>query len=234
MNFDFIASLFFPRICLACERSIREGMLCDGCRRSIKIARELWCAACEVPLPVGAIGSRCHPSFPYILGAAGNYENNALKALIHALKFRGVQAAAEPLALILAEYASGLALNFEGFAVVPVPLSRERYRARGFNQAESIATLFAERMGLPLQTSWLARVKHAKPQSETESAAERKENIRGCFAVPDIGTGTAAVRGKKIILVDDVSTSGATFLEAASTLKSADAATLIAFAAAKA
>lgn len=176
-------------------------------------------------------GPACHPAFPHLLGAAGNYENPALGALIRALKFRGVKSAAEPLADILATYMLPFAAGFKNYLVVPIPLSRKRLCLRGFNQSEFLAKRFAERFALPLETGHLVRVKHAKPQSETKSAAERRKNIRGCFAVT---AGTEIFRGKNIILVDDVSTSGATFLEAAQALRSAGAANLCALAAAKA
>ena len=232
MNFDLFTALFFPRRCLGCRKNMRAGVLCDACRATITISRTLFCGQCGIPAHYGKAGgarSFCHPSFPYLLGAASSYENETLKALIHSLKFRNMTAAAEPLASILFEYTSVLGLDLDEFTAMPIPLSRERFRARGFNQSERIARFFALRLGLPLETNWLARVRHAKPQSETRSLAERKENIRGCFAAMD----RAAVQGKKIILIDDVSTSGATFMEAATALRAAGAAEIIALAVAK-
>ena len=116
---------------------------------------------------------------------------------------------------------------------MPIPLSRRRFRARGFNQAEFLARPIADFLELPLDTTTFTRIRHTKPQTETESAAERRENLRGCFAVLDTGN-SRAVRGKNILLVDDVTTTGTTFLEAARTLKAAGAGTVYALAAAKA
>jgi predicted amidophosphoribosyltransferase len=97
--------------------------------------------------------------------------------------------------------------------------------------ARHLATMLEKNdVALPVSTDILIRAKHTAPQSGTEHVAERKENIRGAFAVKD----PDAVRGKNILLIDDVATSGATFLEAALTLKAAGAQKIICLAAAKA
>jgi ComF family protein len=216
MNFDFFASLFFPRPCVACGAAIAAGALCEPCFAKIAAVRGT---------------NISHPVPACFLGAAGTYQNEVLKALIHALKFRGVQAAAGPLADALAAYAARLPEEYIASAtVMPIPLSRERLRTRGFNQSERIARMVAERLGLPLDTRSLARTRNTKPQSETRSVAERRENVHGCFVVTD----PRAVRGKRILLIDDVTTSGTTFLEATRALTGAGAAPVVALAVAQA
>lgn len=234
MNFDFLVSLFFPRTCVACRAFVRTGALCARCGATIMLSKTLFCGQCDAPFAPrsgagGALRSPCHPAFPYLRGTAGNYEAPALRALVHGLKFRGIRAAAEPLAALLAAYAAPFVRHIENAAVVPIPLSHARLRQRGFNQSELIAERFAGHFGLPITTACLSRARHAKPQSETRTVAERKENIRGCFAMQD----PASVRGKNIILIDDVTTSGATFFEAARTLKNGGAGNILALAAAK-
>ncbi len=232
MNFGFLTSIFFPRRCLACGTAVREGTLCEPCRAGIAIRRTLFCGQCGSGIATGAgiTASACHPAFPYVLGAAARYEDKAVSALIQALKFRGRKAAAASLASIATEYLLPFKTSFASYTILPIPLSRERGRKRGFNQSELIARPLAETLGLPCDTQCLMRIKHTKPQTDTKSAAERRENIRGCFAVAS----PSVARGRNIILVDDVSTSGATFLEAARTLKAAAAGTIVAFAVAKA
>lgn len=214
MIFGFLAELFFPRACVRCMAPLRAGMLCEPCRAGIAIARVL--TPSRDPL--------------YRQGAAARYDNPAVKALVHTLKFRGLRPSGDVLASLLTEYAAGLPIDLGLFAVIPIPLSKQRFRARGFNQSELIARPFAARFGLALDAAALARVRHTKPQSETKSAAERKENVRGCFAVrrPE------AIRGRRIVLIDDVTTSGATFREAALALKAAGALEVLALAAAEA
>ncbi len=222
MNFDFLISILFPRSCLLCHKTLRAGVLCEVCRRTITLHRTLF----REMNPMSD-----HPPFPYWLGAAGNYESPALKTLIHALKFRGVTAAATPLADIILEYVLSLKMNFDDYLVIPIPLSHKRFRARGFNQSELIARHLAARLNLQLKTNCLVRAKHAKPQSETKDLNERLNNLHGCFTIAR--NETSVVNGRNIVLIDDVTTSGATFLEAAQTLKAAGAAKIFALAAAR-
>jgi len=166
----------------------------------------------------------------YFLAAAGRYHNHVLKTLIHALKFGGIKGAAPPLAEILARHARTIRLPLKMFLVMPIPLSKIRMRERGFNQSALIAERFARTLGLPLEKEILVRTRHRKPQSRTETLAERRENIRGCFAIRN----DTVLAQKNIILVDDVSTSGSTFLEAARVLAGGGAETILALAIAKA
>ncbi len=228
MDFEAFLALIFPRVCVSCGSGIRRGALCEPCRRTIAIARTLFCGACHARLFGGK--NLCHPDFPFLLGGAGRYENGALRSLIHALKFRGVRSAAGPIAALLCEYADSLGELFGDAAVMPIPLSRKRLRERGFNQSELIAAPLARHLELPLDARSLIRIRHTKPQSETVSAAERRENLLGCFLV----RGADALAGRNIVLVDDVTTTGTTFLEASRTLKSAGARTIFALAAAQA
>jgi ComF family protein len=171
----------------------------------------------------------CHPDFFYVLGAAGSYEDARIGALVRALKFTRNRMAAEPLVVLMKEYLSSVGNLFNDCVVIPIPLSRERLRMRGFNQAEIIARPVAEYLGLTFVTAALARIRHTKPQTETKSARERRENLRGCFAVRN----NFSVRGRNILLVDDVTTTGATLLEAAKILKAAGSLTVYALVVAK-
>ena len=141
---------------------------------------------------------------------------------------RGIQILAD----ILVGYVRRLPLDLAGYTATPVPLSAKRARSRGFNQSALIARPFARALALPFSESLLTRIHHRKPQSDTEDIFERRENIKGCFALADAG-GTAA-EDKKIILIDDVTTSGTTFAEAARVLKSGGAKKILALAVAKA
>lgn len=228
MNLNFFGDIFFPPACVGCGDSLPIGAICEACRKSIDGFDTLFCGICAARLPEQK--KICHKDAAYILGAAGRYDDDALRALIHALKFQGIESAAKPLAEILAEYVTRLELDLQGFIVTPVPLSRKRTRARGFNQSALIACPFAEALGLPFKEHLLTRVQHKRPQSETKDIFERRENIRGCFALAD----TAAAHDKKIILIDDVTTSGTTFNEAGRVLKNGGAKKILALAVAKA
>jgi ComF family protein len=230
MNFNFIGDIFFPPSCVGCEDSIPGGAICAPCRKNISLFDTLFCGICTARLPDRK--KICHKGAPFMLGAAGAYDDGPLRALIHALKFQGIIAAAEPLAGILSVYIGRVGIDLNGFVATPIPLSAQRERARGFNQSALIARPFARARGIPFEEHLLARIHHRKPQSDTEDIFERRENVRGCFALAE--GASAAIEGAKILLVDDVTTSGTTFAEAARVLRLGGAKKIIALAAAKA
>jgi ComF family protein len=211
MIFSFIVDIFFPPVCLACHRKITSGVICDACFKAIP----------RLPMPP--------QDTPFTFGAAVNYESPVVKALIHHLKFKSVKNASIPLAQLLMSFIRDSHIDLSNFLIVPIPISERRKRARGFNQAELIAQEIAMAFALPINTHSLIRTKHTKPQSDTKTAEERKENIRGVYAVRN----PEAIQGKPILLIDDVSTSGSTFKEAAATLTALGTRNIIALAVAK-
>lgn len=229
MNFlKKLLDALFSQKCAGCGKEVADEIVCNDCFSGIPVHSALFCGKCSARLPSGK--RVCHKDFPYLLGAATSYDNNTVKNLIHLLKFKYVRSAAEPLGKLLAKYVASLPITLKNFTLVPVPLSARRLRERGFNQAELIAKVLAERLELKLEVDALLRSIYSKPQSEARGIVERKENVRGCFAVPR----KELVQGKDIVLVDDVTTSGATFSEAASALKEAGARKIIALAVARA
>ena len=101
--------------------------------------------------------------------------------------------------------------SFDGFVVVPIPVSRQREKLRGFNQADIISKIFAKRFGLTIDFSILTRTRDKHAQHDL-SRSERFKNIEGSFASSE------KAKEKKIVLVDDICTTGATFLEASKVL----------------
>lgn len=115
-------------------------------------------------------------------------------------------------------------------AVIPIPLSKDRLRERGFNQSLLLAKAVADHYRLNLVDNVLKRTKETKTQSGLKDWEERKENVKNCFALEN----PELIKGKNIILVDDVYTSGATMNEAAETLRANGARKIIALVIAKA
>lgn len=187
---------------------------CFGCRKY----QELLCRKCIAALPESSV-SRL--KFVSMLFSASQYGNPVLRTAIKTLKYRY----GRKIAYILGDFvADGLKTKKniilkEQPIVIPIPMSKNRLRKRGFNHAEDIAKTVAEKCALKFGPDLLCKVKNTYPQAERQSHRERLENIRDSFALnPNFDA-----RGKNILLIDDVATSGATLDEAARVLKNAGA-----------
>ena len=161
---------------------------------------------------------------PFARAAAyGSYETG-LRELIHLLKYGGVRPAANVLGRMLAEAIATLEpeLPADSVAVIPVPLHRTKLRQRGFNQAELIARQAAKRLRLPLKPVLLKRTK-ARPDKHILSNEERWRIVRGAFATRP----GSQVDNKRVLLVDDVMTTGATLDACAAALLEAGAKSVV-------
>jgi ComF family protein len=146
--------------------------------------------------------------------AFGRYDGR-LREAIHALKYGKHLALADPLGTALAHVVSGDPVLRTADVLVPVPLHPGRWSERGFNQAEELGRVAARRTGIPFRRL-VVRMRPTVPQTELDEE-ERRRNVRGAFAV----SGTAA--GLRVLLVDDVVTTGSTLRECARALRRAGA-----------
>jgi len=135
------------------------------------------------------------------------YLEGPLRKAIHRFKYDNVRDLAAPLGGLLGDYLERELLPAE--VIVPVPLHPKRLRERGYNQSALLARQLGEQTGLPVLEGSLLRMRETASQVEL-SAQERKENVRGAFACVD-----ERLAGKRVLLIDDVCTTGAT-LEACS------------------
>ncbi len=215
-----------PMKCLGCGKITDGETVCEKCFSSITVNQTLFCGKCRARLADNK--GVCHKDFPFILGAAASYDNELVKELVRGLKFKYLRSASLPLGRLVVNYLKNLGIPLDNFSVLPIPLSKNRSKERGFNQSELIAKYVAAELKLELVEDGLLRTKKSKPQSETKNVAERKENVRGAFSVKN----QQAISGKNLFLLDDVITSGSTMEEAARVLKSAGARKIIAISAA--
>ncbi|MBR2943309.1 MAG: ComF family protein, partial [Clostridia bacterium] len=201
---------------LCCKRALGgddpDGLCPDCSRELLRLAARQEKREMEESLPLPDGIDELHAAFVY--------EGPARK-LVHRLKYESVRAAAVPLARQMAYLPSG-----EEEIIVPVPTDPKRERKRGFNQASVLAQHMAKELGMEMKTA-LVRVEARRPQTGL-SADERRRNLTGCMEVCD------AVNGKRVLLVDDVVTTGATVSEAARALCQAGAKSICVFAAARA
>ncbi|MFC2024721.1 ComF family protein, partial [Chloroflexota bacterium] len=129
---------------------------------------------------------------------------------------RNLRALSEPLAELLSEHLRDNPIP--GEVLVPVPIHPRRWRERGYNQSELLARKLCQFTGLPLVDDCLIRQWHAIPQTQTKTAGERRQNVSKAFACRD-----RRLANRKVLLIDDVATSGATLDGCARALKAAGA-----------
>jgi ComF family protein len=204
-----LAVLLAPR-CAACARLLDRptlGPVCAGCWNSILPLTPPLCDRCGDPLPswrvVGLPLGRCarcrRLSRPVSRSRAVGAYDGALRSIVHALKYDGRRSLAKPLGALMKT--RGVDILSDADVVVPVPLHPSRRRERGFNQADDLA----RHIGLPIVVA-LRRVRRTPAQADLP-AAKRHRNVKGAFAP---GREIETVSGQIVVLVDDVSTTGAT------------------------
>lgn len=204
-------------LCLSCrlELAAPEAAPCPGCGTWPQ-------AALTLPDPLPTLCGECRrQSRPWNLALAHAPYEGRLRDLILAYKFEGRMQAGRALQeCLLHAYERG-ARSLPDFQppdlIAPVPLHTRRLLRRGFNQSREIARLLSARHALPIDQACLLRVRRTTPQMELRRE-ERVENIRGAFrAVPK------RVAGKRVLLVDDIMTTGSTLEECARILRNAGA-----------
>jgi ComF family protein len=179
--------------------------VCDACWRSILPFTPPLCPRCGDPLPswrsaAAALCARCrNSSSPIVLARAAGEYDGTLREIVHAFKYDGRRSVAAPLAALMR--ARGAEVLSGADAVVPVPLHPSRRRSRGFNQADDLAR------HLSLPTVAALRRTRATLDQITLPAAERHDNVQRAFAAT---RAARALCGAVAVLVDDVSTTGAT------------------------
>lgn len=225
----YVLNFIYPPRCAVCGAGMpldTARRVCAPCLGALEPLAGMLCVVCGTPLGVGDEDERCRrcclapPAFDsaraitrYRAGAEGS---NTVGSLLRRHKY-GLD---QSLGRALAEYLDAApALVAEGYdVVIPVPLHRARLRWRGFNQAALLGAALARRLGCPLDVATLARVRPTPPQTARDHAG-RARNVRRAFKVRR----PARVAGRRVLLVDDVMTTGATANECARVLRAAGA-----------
>lgn len=207
-----LARLVFGGTCFVCRGAAR-GTLCESCDADLPRPSTSLCPRCALDSPAGAVCGRCLANPPhYDATVAALAYRFPADVLVHALKFRGELALAPLLSSLLKERISPREID----CIVPVPLSSERLRERGYNQSVEIARY----LGGKLESDACRRERDALPQAGLDREARRR-NVRGAFRC------ARSFAGERLAVVDDVMTTGATLDELARTLKAAGAASVV-------
>lgn len=211
----------FPIRCLGCGKF--DEWLCSNCHSTLPILTEQHCPACKKHITTnGIVCPECYKttknSFDGVF-IASHYNDKLLKKTIHYYKYRFVRDLSEPLSILLAQALQNSTLPAPDI-IIPVPLHKRRYRWRGFNQANNLAT--ALNLQISVITDILVRVRYTAPQVKLQNKKKRQENLNNAFVIKN----TSQITGKNILLVDDVMTTGATLAECARVLKLSGAKTV--------
>ncbi len=224
----------FPNICIHCKQSLpedqAENVICKKCLSRIFVHTTFFCSQCYARLPSNK--KICHKNARFLLASATNYDDT-MRNLIHQLKYRHWRRTLPTIERLLEIYLSHLYFSqpsFQNFIVIPIPLSKERERERGFNQAELIGNVVSKHLRIPQMNKILIRSKETRSQTEFKNWEDRKANISNAFQLEN----PSAIKKQNVILVDDVYTSGATVNEAVRILKENGAGKIIVFVLSKA
>lgn len=219
-----LASLFFPTTCKLCRTVVDDfalGVVCAACWKQVKAIQAPYCSRCgyafpsKIMDPQRALCGGCRRNLHRFDAArAWGPFQEPLKEIVHQFKYRSHPSLARPLAERLAAVYSEHGEQISASVIIPVPLHRTRERERGFNQAFELARHLARVTAIPVARHWLLRTRPTKVQAGL-SRRERRLNLRGAFALSK----EAEIEGKRLLLLDDVFTTGATLNECARILK---------------
>lgn len=220
-----ILNIFFPPVCPLCEKDVRPtgAPLCGACHGELcsMLIKSPLCNVCGITFVSRASEDHtcgeCLLDRPSFIAARSVFAyDGAVMDAIHRFKYSGRVILGPPLGRMFKHMPEGLPSSAD--LVMPVPLHKKRLRMRGFNQSLLLAKEAARIFSARLDYMNLRRVRHTGQQTDL-TAQERKKNVSGAFAVER----PEGLNGKKVVLVDDVYTTGATIKECAKTLKKAGA-----------
>ncbi|MBI3523387.1 MAG: ComF family protein [Betaproteobacteria bacterium] len=229
-----LATRLLPQDCFLCAAAAGNDLLCQACADELPRMPALCCPFCALPTPQGETCGACLKQAPHFDATLGCFNYLfPVDRLVQALKYQhrlviGDFFAKAMLAVLeTSETSETSSPPLRADMLMALPLSAQRLRQRGFNQALEIARPLARQLGLPLQIHGYARSIDTAPQTSLPWK-ERHKNIRGAFEC------ALDLTGKSVVVIDDVMTTGATLNEFARTLKAHGAVRVVNWVAARA
>lgn len=204
--------------CAFCSKQLkdRSGILCAGCASLLAFINDNICSNCGRPLPPGSIPfvcSECSNRDMHFDGGCMVFEFDGLvQDILHRLKYGGEAELAQTIGWFMSSKLKKM--NWTIDVIMPVPLHPDRLKERGFNQSHLLADAIGWECGIDVNPGVLIRDRNTESQVGL-TRMERMHNVRGAFTV----NGSGEVRGKRILLVDDIMTTGSTLDECSRALK---------------
>lgn len=212
--------LLYPLHCPVCDRIVRPWgeKICPECLPKLKLLTPPWCMRCGKKLSEEAeFCFDCRTKEHVFVRGRALYEYDSAAASIYKFKYGGRREYAAFYGEQAAEYLGDFIRRVRPDGLVPIPLHPSRKAVRGYNQAELFAKEIGKKMGIPVYTKTLRRIKNTAPLKKL-NPKERQNNLKKAFNISGND-----VKLNTIILVDDIYTTGSTMDEAARTLKAAGA-----------
>lgn len=206
---------FFPQRCLGCGS---EGeLICHPCRNKLPRIHPPICPRCGKPQSSGILCPACINLSSSLDGIRSPFKfESVIREAIHQYKYQNLRGLTYLFGLLIKDYWMKDPLPVE--LIIPVPLHPRRNKERGYNQSALLANEFGKIFHFPVLPNTVTRVKYVLPQAQTRSLEERRNNLKHAFICRD-----SAVENKQVLLIDDVTTSGATLDACAEALKTAGA-----------
>jgi ComF family protein len=223
---ESIITFIYPARCRCCEQYLGVGKvhyICDDCWEQIEFINAPYCDICGKPMAFNATSGhggtqtcrwcwRQQAKFSKARSIA-SYEPT-LRQAIHLFKYEGKIVMAKHFAELIKDNVPTLFELSDYNYIIPVPLHKNRYKERGFNQAEILACELANLFDIPIHLGNVVRVNETKPQFSLETREDKIKNVQDAFEVRE----PEGIEWKNILLVDDIFTTGATVSEIAKTL----------------
>lgn len=211
---DFI----YPPVCGLCGRPADsdDRLVCRSCWSLLTTVEEPFCLNCREFIHTGTVCRNCGGNALTVF-SLGVYDDT-LRSIIHDLKFHSLKPLGETIGAQLSDIIGDRLIGLKLDMIAPVPLHESRLSVRGFNQAEVIGREVGRALGISCRPDILSLTRKTRQQARL-TAAQREINVRGAYAVTDPET----VRGKSILIVDDITTTGATLREVTRVLYEAGA-----------
>lgn len=227
---DQFLELLFPIKCAVCGKETgskkKNRLICTDCLKSLSPSLDLFCPLCEAKTADAGLCFSCRLIisntennfyldrllYPY------SYKDPAVQKIIKAFKYHLIKGLEEPLGRLMINYLEKIngKLDLNNYVLIPVPLHRRKYNQRGYNQSELIASEISKYMSTEIIVDCLVKTKNTKDQARLKET-ERMTNLKNAY----VCSKPWLVSGKKVLLIDDVYTTGTTMAECARVLKEA-------------
>jgi ComF family protein len=213
---EALRNVFFPALCFCCERKIEEGFLCGSCFEKIEFLYPPLCRGCSTPIKDNKTGlcKNCKKEFFYYerVISATTYKE-PISLLLHLFKYRHFDYLGEFLSLLVVRYLIRVGFEFSDYDFITcVPLHPAKEKERGYNQSAIISKIISFHFKIPFKSDIIYQTR-LNPSQTKLSKEKREINIKDSFKVK------GDLEGKRIILVDDVFTTGSTVKECCRVLK---------------